>query len=294
MTFRRHASRVGAVATGFAALALVTAYGQPAGNAATGSGPDPRHVSGQVPSLCEGPPWTLETGEGIRPLGKAKLKSGHARDASRMLPTLVPARRKSEPGSHGKLPHAKSHRLSRRSSAEVLANFDGVDAIQNGATAFDLEPPDEGLGAGNGYVVNFVNVTGAIYNTHGGMVQGPFYLNPFFGEDPAANTSDPRVYFDPSTRRWFATMIEYTFNDDFTAVIESHVDLAASRTANPKGAWNIYHVDASNPTTAAARVWVTIRSSAWTDATSTSAHRSSPATSRASTVLSCTSSRRQS
>jgi hypothetical protein len=146
------------------------------------------------------------------------------------------------------MPRAASHAVSRGPSSTLLANFDGIDAIQNAATAFDLEPPDEGLGAGNGYVVNFVNVTGAVYNTHGGMVQGPFYLNTFFGEDPAANISDPRVYYDANTGHWFATVIEYTFNADFTAVTESHVDVAASRSSNPTGAWNIYQVDASSPT----------------------------------------------
>ena len=39
------------------------------------------------------------------------------------------------------------------------------------------------------------------------MVQKPFYLNTFFGEGPDANTSDPRVYFDADTLRWFATML---------------------------------------------------------------------------------------
>ncbi|MFZ2012635.1 MAG: hypothetical protein WAV00_02335 [Nocardioides sp.] len=180
--------------------------------------------------------------------GSATLRAGQRPTRGHLLPRLAPPPRSGAPARGVQVPKVSSHRLTRRSSGELLANFDGVDAIQNAATAFDLEPPDEGLGAGNGYVVNFVNVTGAIYNTHGGMVQGPFYLNPFFGEDPAANTSDPRVYFDANTGHWFATMIEYTFNSDFTAVTESHVDVAASRSSNPTGAWNVYHVDASSPT----------------------------------------------
>ncbi len=129
----------------------------------------------------------------------------------------------------------------------LVQNFDGIDAIQNRAAAgFNVEPPDEGLGAGNGFVANFVNVTGGIYRTDGRMVAGPFYLNTFFNEPADTNTSDPRVFYDASTKRWFATLLEYKFNDDFTAISESHIDLAVSRSANPTRAWRVYRIPASN------------------------------------------------
>lgn len=129
----------------------------------------------------------------------------------------------------------------------LLQNFDGIDAIQNRAAAgFNLEPPDEGLGAGNGYVANFVNVTGGIYRANGRMVAGPFYLNRFFGEPDATNTSDPRVFYDASSRTWFATILEYKFNNRFTALKESHVDIAVSKTADPTRDWNLYRIDTTN------------------------------------------------
>ena len=85
------------------------------------------------------------------------------------MPELVPPGRDGDAGRQAaRPPHAKSTKLSARAASTLLANFDGVNAIQNSVTAgFDLEPPDEGLGAGHGFVANFVNVTGAIYNTHG-------------------------------------------------------------------------------------------------------------------------------
>ncbi|MGI8702480.1 MAG: hypothetical protein ACR2JU_15000 [Nocardioidaceae bacterium] len=129
----------------------------------------------------------------------------------------------------------------------LLQNFDGIDAIENQAAAgFNLEPPDEGLGAGNGYVANFVNVTGGIYRTDGRMVAGPFYLNRFFGEPDDANTSDPRVFYDTDSKTWFAIILEYGFSDQGT-ISESHIDLAVSRTADPTRRWNLYRIDASNP-----------------------------------------------
>jgi len=183
--------------------------------------------------------------------GESGLKAGQTARREHVLPRLVPPQRAgAAPRLAARAPRVESTPLARRSNtAELLANFDGINAIQNKATAgFDLEPPDEGLGAGNGFVANFVNVTGAIYNTHGGMVQGPFYLNTFFGEAPEAFTSDPRVYFDANSGRWFATMIVVDFNADFTAVTGSHVDLAVSDSGNPTGTWHVYQVDTSSPT----------------------------------------------
>ena len=133
-------------------------------------------------------------------------------------------------------------------TAAPVQSFDGVNAVQNKRIAgFDLEPPDEGLGAGNGYVVNFVNVVGAIYQPNGHRLGSPFYLNTFFKEDPATNTSDPRVYYDSSSGRWFATILEYQFNADGTRVTESHVDLATSASSDPRGSWRIFRIPTSNP-----------------------------------------------
>ena len=78
-------------------------------------------------------------------------------------------------------------------------------------------------------------------------MQAPFYLNTFFGEAPDANTSDPRVYFDADTGRWFATILGFSFNADFTAITESHVDVAASDSSDPTGTWHVYRVDAQQP-----------------------------------------------
>ncbi len=123
----------------------------------------------------------------------------------------------------------------------LLRGFDGIDAIQNSKTSgFDLEPPDEGLGAGNGFVVNFVNVTGGIYRMNGRMVGQPFYLNDFFGESADANTSDPRVFYDPDSGRWIATILEYQISGG--AISESHVDVAVSTSSNPAGTWNVYQI----------------------------------------------------
>src|SRR6478735_4173190 len=126
----------------------------------------------------------------------------------RTLPLLRLNQAKYQPGAAPSVKGAVGKSIPAGGS--VFRNFDGVDAIQNRDTAgFNLEPPDEGLGAGNGYVANFVNVTGAVYSDRGFLLAGPFYLNRFFGESDDANTSDPRVFYDQGTKTWIATILEY-------------------------------------------------------------------------------------
>ena len=130
----------------------------------------------------------------------------------------------------------------------VLHTFDGVSALDNkAASGFDLEPPDEGLAAGNGYVVNLVNVTGQIQSTSGSLLVKPFFLNTFFQESPTANTSDPRVFYDAASGRWIATILEYAFDSTTGLLSESHVDVATSRSSDPRGQFRIFRVDTTNP-----------------------------------------------
>ncbi len=131
------------------------------------------------------------------------------------------------------------------SKGSLLANFDGVNAIQNSVATGgqDLEPPDEGLGAGGGYVGNFVNVTGAFYTTGGATAAAPFALYSFFLEPSTVNLSDPRITYDASTHTWFADLFEYNFAG------ESHEDLAVN-TGNPvTGTWTIFTIDSTDAAT---------------------------------------------
>ncbi|MFI5274450.1 MAG: hypothetical protein ACHQ4H_15565, partial [Ktedonobacterales bacterium] len=146
--------------------------------------------------------------------------------------------------SHG-APSAASQKVSHTGSQ--LQNFDGVQAGQSAAVSgVDVEPPDEGLGAGNGFVFNLVNLAGIIYHTNGTVAAGPFSLSAFFAEPPAFTTvliSDPRVYFDPSSNRWFATELEFNLQTG----LESHLDIAVSISGNPTGAYRLYRIDTTDP-----------------------------------------------
>jgi len=102
-----------------------------------------------------------------------------------------------------------------RGLTHVDQRFAGTGVYTN--TQFSLEPPDEGLCVGNGFVVEAVNNALAVYGTSGTRLSGPTALNQFFRLAPefvrpngpfGAFLSDPKCYFDADTRRWFVTELE--------------------------------------------------------------------------------------
>src|SRR6202171_4193242 len=102
----------------------------------------------------------------------------------------------------------------------LAANFDGVSSLDSQVTNFGLtfEPPDQGLCAGNGFVVEMVNSAFRVYDTKGKTLAGPTNVNAPFHEDFAAFTSDPRCHYDAATNTWFASVL--FINDASTASTE--------------------------------------------------------------------------
>jgi hypothetical protein len=156
--------------------------------------------------------------------------------------------------------------------------FQGLNFYQQryarGGNQFSVEPPDQGMCAGNGYVVEAVNdvfnvfsqATGASAlpdNTATNIVSGfprnvnhAVDLNSFFGYAPAINRStgvrgqfvtDPTCIYDAQTQRFFFVVLTLEVvptTGAFTHV--NHLDLAVSATSNPTGSWNIYRIDVTN------------------------------------------------
>ena len=132
--------------------------------------------------------------------------------------------------------------------------FSGVShadqRLANGGNQFSVEPPDQGLCVGNGFVMDAVNEALAVYGTDGSLRAGPTDLNTFYGY-PAAidrttgvagpSLTDPKCYFDVSLNRWFVTIL--TFDADTPT---THVDIAVSQTADPTGAWRIFSLPTTN------------------------------------------------
>jgi hypothetical protein len=146
-------------------------------------------------------------------------------------------------------------------SVDGLTHYDqrnaGTGAFAN--TQFSLEPPDQGICVGNGYLLETVNTVLRVKNAStGANVTNVIPINQFFGLAPeivrppnpisyGPFTSDPKCYFDPATSRWFLTILEVDTNPSTGAFEDSSsVLIAVSQTADPTGAWNVYSLDTTN------------------------------------------------
>jgi hypothetical protein len=137
--------------------------------------------------------------------------------------------------------------------------FAGVNGV-NG----ELEPPDQGLAVGNGFVVEAINDAIAVYDTSGKVLAAEA-LNPFFEQSPEATIdpktgaivsfgqfiSDPRVLFDASTGRFFVSVVEIdldpvTGNFLPASKAKSHFLFAVSLDNNPLHGFNVFSLDTTN------------------------------------------------
>ena len=147
-----------------------------------------------------------------------------------------------------------------KSDPGLLLSFTGItqrdQRLTNGGNQFTVEPPDQGLCAGNGYVLESVNDALRIYDASGNALTGVIDLNTFYGYPAAINRSngkfgadvfDPACHYDSDTQRWFqiAAVLDRVGTTSGLAG-PNHIDIAVSATANPLGAWNIYHLPVQN------------------------------------------------
>ncbi len=167
-----------------------------------------------------------------------------------------------------------------KSNPTFVSGFEGLNHYQQrysrGGNQFSVEPPDQGLCVGNGYVVEAVNDVFNVYNASGQSllpnntatnIVGGFPrnvnhavdLNSFYGYPPAVNrttgvrgefVTDPSCLYDAATQRFF--VVSLTLNPQVPGPCQgvfscvNHLDLAVSQTGNPTGNWNIYKIDVTN------------------------------------------------
>jgi hypothetical protein len=157
------------------------------------------------------------------------------------------------------------------SNPQFKTGWEGLNFFEQryarGGNQFSVEPPDQGMCVGNGFVLETINDVLNIYNTAGQSllpdtnvvngiptnVNGAVDLNSFYGYAPAINRStgvrgpfltDPSCLYDAATQRFFnvvLTLETVPKTGAFTHV--NHLDLAVSKGADPRGSWNIYKLD---------------------------------------------------
>jgi hypothetical protein len=140
-----------------------------------------------------------------------------------------------------------SHLDQRNAGTGIYAN-----------TQFSLEPPDQGLCVGHGFVLESVNLALAVYTESGTRLTAPTALNQFYKRSPAINRvtgatgdflSDPKCYWDPVGQRFIQTVLEVDAPGVFNGtdpVNGTHVLIAVSQTSSPTGNWNLYSVDTTD------------------------------------------------
>lgn len=141
------------------------------------------------------------------------------------------------------------------SNSELVRSFNGLtlrdQRLANGGNQFTVEPPDQGLCVGNGFVMESVNDVLNVYSPSGKSLLGVTDLNTFYGYPAQINrttgvqgpfVTDPSCYFDVTTSRWFqiALTLDTFPNGAFTGT--NHLDIAVSKTSDPTGSWNIYRL----------------------------------------------------
>ncbi len=142
----------------------------------------------------------------------------------------------------------------------LVTSFEGLNHFKNrfasNGNQFSLEPPDQGLCVGNGYVFETVNDVLEVYDTAGNSLTGPVALNAFYGYAPAIDrttgisgpfVTDPSCLYDQTSDRWFHVVLTLDtdpVSGDFEGT--NHLDLAVSATGNPLGSWNLYSIPVQN------------------------------------------------
>ncbi len=146
---------------------------------------------------------------------------------------------------------------------ELALSFHGLDHFAtrtaNGGNQFSTEPPDQGLCAGNGFVLETVNQVLRVFDTRGNPLTAPIDLNSFYGYPAAIDRAasprtfgpdlfDPSCYFDQATQRWFhlVSTLERVSPTSSSLSGQSHIDLAVSTTSSPLGSWIVYRINAED------------------------------------------------
>jgi hypothetical protein len=147
-----------------------------------------------------------------------------------------------------------------KSNPSFALSFDGLNHFDqrfaNGGNQFSIEPPDQGLCVGNGYVLETVNDVLQIFDSKGNALTGVIDLNTFYGYPAAINRrtgqygpsiTDPSCYFDVDTQRWFHVVLTLDRAGTTSSLSgTNHLDIAVSTTPSPLGSWIVYQLPVQN------------------------------------------------
>jgi hypothetical protein len=147
-----------------------------------------------------------------------------------------------------------------KSNPNLKQSFDALNfrnqRLANSGNQFSVEPPDQALAVGNGYVLEAVNDVLRIWDTGGVAQTSPIDLNSFYGYAAAINRTtgargpsltDPIAYFDTDTQRWFVVVLTLDHVGTSASLNgKNHLDIAVSDGPSPLGTWTIFKLPVQN------------------------------------------------
>lgn len=198
---------------------------------------------------------------------KAGASSGTPRHTNLVIPTKEMARQRQNaeaPAASSTFPPPEPVVEGDAVVDFQAAGFEGFSGLNhvdqrtaNGGNQFSIEPPDQGLCAGNGYVVETVNNVIRVFDAEGDPLTGVEDMNTFFGLAAAIDRtqtppvrgpflSDPRCSFDPQTRRWFVSELMEDIGGNAGATGRNFNLIAVSQTSHPTGAFTVFKYDVTD------------------------------------------------
>jgi hypothetical protein len=131
----------------------------------------------------------------------------------------------------------------RFEGSSVITSISGFGGVHEGdnvtANGYELEPPDQGLAVNNNVAAEIVNNVLRFFDASNGVpLSPPIATSTLFNIDPTVlGLSDPQVFFDPVSKRWFLTEVAYNATVNAFAI-------AVSQSSDPLGSYYTYLVDA--------------------------------------------------
>ena len=164
--------------------------------------------------------------------------------------------------SVGEGPAMNSSRRAK-SNPELALSIDGLNFRQqrlaNNGNQFSVEPPDQALCVGNGFVLEAVNDVIRVFDAAGNPLIGVVDLNSFYGYAPAITRTasplrfgpfitDPVCHYDADTQRWFVVVLTLDRAVPTRQGLngQNHLDIAVSDTSSPLGTWRLYSLPVQN------------------------------------------------
>jgi hypothetical protein len=116
----------------------------------------------------------------------------------------------------------------------------------NTAIGLSDNPPDVQLAAGPSHIVEMVNSVVGIYSKPFGGLQKITAINTFFKASATDFVFDPKVLFDNSSQRWFASIGDCPNFPINTQCQTGVVKIAVSNSTDPTQSWKVYTVAPSS------------------------------------------------